>query len=137
MLSADQRAFSPNGDGQKDVIRFLPQVQAADRLRSYELVVEAVEAAGLAAGSAVRTWKGEKALPEALAWDGKGDAKAQAADGRYLARLKATYVTGEAVEAATQAFVLDTKAPSIEVKGAGPGCGFRAHTQDECFRRRH
>ncbi|HOX48652.1 MAG TPA: FlgD immunoglobulin-like domain containing protein [Spirochaetales bacterium] len=115
-LSADQRAFSPNGDGQKDVIRFLPQVQAADRLRSYELVVEAVEAAGLAAGSAVRTWKGEKALPEALAWDGKGDAKAQAADGRYLARLKATYVTGEAVEASTQAFVLDTKAPSLEVK---------------------
>ncbi|MBL8968728.1 MAG: OmpA family protein, partial [Spirochaetaceae bacterium] len=115
-LSVDQRAFSPNGDGQKDQLRLGVQVEAADRLRAYELVVEAVEVGGLAAGQAVRSWKGERGIPESFTWDGLGDQKARAADGRYQARLKATYVNGDAVEALTAPFLLDTKAPAVEVK---------------------
>ncbi len=115
-LSVDMRAFSPNGDGQRDQLKITPQLSALGQLVGYELGIEAVDAPPLAAGRVLRSWKGDRAMPTAFVWDGRDDATSAAPDGRYLARLKARYLNGDTVEASTAAFVLDTTAPFIELK---------------------
>jgi flagellar hook assembly protein FlgD/outer membrane protein OmpA-like peptidoglycan-associated protein len=120
-LSADLRAFSPNGDGQKDSLRLSTQVQRPEAVRSYELSIVPADS-GSAKAQAVKTWKGQKAPAETYVWDGSTDSGtargAVAPDGRYIASLKVTYLNSDVVEASTPAITLDTVSPSIVVSGS-------------------
>jgi flagellar hook assembly protein FlgD len=117
-LTVDQRAFSPNGDGSKDSVRISPFVQANDKVKGYELSVVALDVPGVAAGTKVKTWSDAKGLPESFVWDGLDDTGTRSKDGRYAARLVATYQNEDMTEAATAAFTLDTTAPSMQVSAA-------------------
>ncbi len=121
-LVSDLKAFSPLPGSAKDRLTLTAQVQSNDKVRSYELSIVALDvpaSAGLAAGSAVRSWKDSKGVPATFTWDGTTDAKAKAPDGRYAARLAVSYLNGDAADAATPGFAVDTVAPSISV-GAAP-----------------
>jgi len=111
-LDVDQRAFSPNGDGVKDILAMTPTVQSPERVRRYELSILAQE--GPAAFVAVRTWKGDAGMPARFVWDGKTDSGIPAPDGRYAASLVILYSNDDRVEGGTPAFLLDTVAPKIE-----------------------
>ncbi len=117
-LSADPRAFSPNGDGQKDALRLTDSVLAKDKLTSYVLEILGAEAPG----TVVRTWKGTTGLAETYTWDGLASGAAttgpKAADGRYLARLRVSYQNGDVAETQTPVFVLDTQAPTIKASAS-------------------
>jgi flagellar hook assembly protein FlgD/outer membrane protein OmpA-like peptidoglycan-associated protein len=116
-VAADQRAFSPNGDGQKDTVKLTVSVLAKDKLKSFELTVEDAESQAI-----VRSWKGTTGLADSYTWDGtaasSGAASSRAPDGHYLARIKVTYQNGDAMEALTPAFVLDTVAPTVKVSAS-------------------
>jgi outer membrane protein OmpA-like peptidoglycan-associated protein/flagellar hook assembly protein FlgD len=118
-IAADQRAFSPNGDGQKDSVKLTVSVLAKEKLRSFEVTVESADTTPPAV---VRSWKGTTGLADSYTWDGTtaaaGGAGAKAPDGRYLARVKVAYQNGDAMEAVTPAFALDTAAPTIKVSAS-------------------
>jgi flagellar hook assembly protein FlgD/outer membrane protein OmpA-like peptidoglycan-associated protein len=115
-LSADARAFSPNGDGVKDAIHISDSVLAKDKLKSFVLTIETADQAA----AAMKTWKGASgsALLDSYTWDGTDVTGLKAPDGRYLARIKVAYQNGDSVEAQTPIFVIDTVAPSLSASGS-------------------
>ncbi|MBN1241399.1 MAG: OmpA family protein [Spirochaetales bacterium] len=118
-LSTDRRAFSPNGDGVADTLRLLPEIRATDAPASWELGVYADLGPAAPAGQKpVKSWTGRGAAPASLAWDGKTDSGAMAADAGYTAALVVRFANGTEKTAEAPLFRLDTKAPSIELSAA-------------------
>lgn len=115
-LTMSERAFSPNGDGVKDVEVFTAAVVSPEKVKEYVLQVVAQD--GLAALSAVRTWKGEIPVTT-YEWRGETDAQIPAPDGHYAASLKVVYRNGDEAESATGTFLLDRRFPKIDVKVQG------------------
>jgi flagellar hook assembly protein FlgD/flagellar motor protein MotB len=112
-LEAEQRALSPNGDGQKDELGLRSSVQSQERVKSYELKVVGQE--GPQAMQAVRSWKGNGAVPERFIWKGEMDSGVSASDGRYAAALRVEYTNGDVEESASGSFLMDRVFPKIEV----------------------
>ncbi|MDR1429516.1 MAG: gliding motility-associated C-terminal domain-containing protein [Spirochaetaceae bacterium] len=104
MISADSRAFSPNGDGVKDTINILPQIQVREGISSY--TVDILDSAG----AVIRTFEGRGA-PSGISWNGRNNAGTQAADGLYSARIQLVYAMGNQPSARSQPFTLDTRSP--------------------------
>ncbi len=109
-LSADSDAFSPNGDNVKDTLGLVPQLALRDGVESYTVRVED------AGGNVVFERGGESAPPERIAWNGRGSDNRRLADGRYRGAIEVIYRHGNAPEATTEQFLLDTEAPNIELE---------------------
>lgn len=108
-LSAEYDAFSPNGDGVKDTVRLLPQVNVKDGIQSSRLVIlDRV-------GRTVKTYEGTPGGELSFIWDGTANSGSRAPDGPYTAQLSLVYENGNAPEARTSPFVLDTAAPAAKV----------------------
>lgn len=112
-LTLSDRAFSPNGDGVKELEVFTADVVAPEKVKEYTLQIVAQD--GAAALSAVRTWKGETPSGR-YEWRGDTDAQIPAPDGHYAASLKLVYRNGDEAQSATGTFLLDRQFPKIEVK---------------------
>jgi outer membrane protein OmpA-like peptidoglycan-associated protein/flagellar hook assembly protein FlgD len=110
-VSADARAFN----SQRTALKLTPSVLAKDKLKTFELTVEAADAQP---GSVVRSWKGAANLADSYSWDGMTAAGARAADGRYVARIKVSYQNGDMAEATSSIFVVDTVAPTVSASAA-------------------
>ena len=108
-VSAEYSSFSPNGDGTKDTIKLLPQVKVPRGIEKYELKISAED------GSVVKSFGGSGSGVPAFTWDGKDSRGQKASDGRYSAQLTVNYENGNVPIAKTQAFVLDTVAPEIQL----------------------
>ena len=117
-LLSDLKAFSPKPGSAKDRLTLTAQVASNDKVRSYQLAITALDAPGIAPGSAVKVWKDNKGVPDSFVWDGTGDNKAKAPDGRYAARLSVSYLNGDSADAATPGFVIDTVAPSVTLSAS-------------------
>jgi outer membrane protein OmpA-like peptidoglycan-associated protein len=99
-LLRDRAIFSPNADGKKDTIRFVPDVTGS--FENYELRI-------LDKGKqAVRVFRGGNAVPKDWKWDGKTDNGTAAADGEYTAEL-VLFQKGSQNKGSTESFTLDTK----------------------------
>ncbi|MDR1178108.1 MAG: gliding motility-associated C-terminal domain-containing protein [Spirochaetaceae bacterium] len=105
MISADSRAFSPNGDGVKDTINILPQLQVREGISSY--TVDILDSSGVV----IRTFEGRGSVPAGISWNGRNNAGAPAGDGLYSARIQVIYAMGNQPSAFSQPFTLDTQAP--------------------------
>ncbi|MDP3177120.1 MAG: FlgD immunoglobulin-like domain containing protein, partial [Spirochaetaceae bacterium] len=114
-LHVDQKAFSPLPSSPKNRVTFSQQVQGNDRIRSYEMSIIPLDAAGGSAGSAVRIWRDNKGVPETIVWDGVSSSGGRAPEGRYAARLAVSYLNGDSADATSSAFVLDTIAPQATI----------------------
>lgn len=110
LLSVREKAFSPNGDGVKDVESFTPVVQAGvGGVAGYTLsVIDEV-------GNVVRKLTGTN-IPSSIQWDGKTDIGIVAADGKYRATLEVISANGSVASVTTQPFMLDNTAPSLVAK---------------------
>lgn len=111
--SADLTAFSPNGDGVKDIVTIFPETEAGKKTEAFTMTIRNEE------GRAVRTIQGKGQIPSGLPWDGREDTGKIAPDGEYRADLQVVYVNGKKAEAATGSFALDTVFPEALVKSAG------------------
>ncbi len=107
ILSANEAAFSPNGDKIKDLITFTPQLLDAGALASYEFAITD------AAGTSVYSVKSTETLPAIFQWDGKTDSGARAPDGIYRAYVKVVTQSGSSAASAPVQFALDVTAPSV------------------------
>ena len=119
LLSMDLRTFSPNGDGVKDTIRLIPQLQETADIVSWKIDIQNVDAGtGRPSGgpaSSVRTFEGRGAAPAVSSWDGRTNTGVMAADGTYVARLDVEYRSGNRPSALSMAFILDTAPPKADL----------------------
>jgi flagellar hook assembly protein FlgD len=109
LLSMDVTYFSPNGDNSVDTITFLPSLKVKTDVEKYNLTIKAKDE------KTVRAFNADNKAPEAIAWNGKDDAGKTAPDGEYKATLNILYKNGNNPVASTNAFYIDTVAPSIEI----------------------
>lgn len=109
ILSADLDAFSPNGDGVKDVIRLTPTVKVAEGIESFALNIRDDS------GRNVRTFSGRLRLDPYFVWDGLSQDGSRAPDGMYAAEIAVLYVNGNRSTSKAGPFELDTRPPEITV----------------------
>ncbi len=108
LVVADQRAFSPNGDGVKDTIVITPQPQVKEGIESWRM--EVLDASG----AVVRAFEGT-GIPAAQTWNGRDARGSAVKDGAYSARAEVRYTLGNRPVASSTPFVVDTVAPAIEL----------------------
>ncbi len=109
LISTEGLAFSPNGDGKKDLIGLFPSTNEPKGLTSYTVVVKDKES------KTVKTFQGGNTLQAKLNWDGLSDAGVKVPEGTYRASLSLKYDSGKTANAQSQLFTLDTTFPSVEV----------------------
>ncbi|MCR4939565.1 MAG: OmpA family protein [Treponemataceae bacterium] len=108
-LSLDNRAFSPNGDGIKDSVTFIPYIKTSGRITEYTLTVYDQ------AGRTVRVFSDKREMPESIQWNGISDSGIMCPDGEYRASLFAKAQNGHENFVETQPFFLDKSFPEISV----------------------
>jgi outer membrane protein OmpA-like peptidoglycan-associated protein/flagellar hook assembly protein FlgD len=111
-ISIDQAAFSPNGDGAKDVVTLAPSVPVITGLIDWTIQIRSRD------GTVVRTWTGNAAA-KPVAFDGKNDSGSAVAEGDYQAKISARYINGFAPSAQSPYFTLDVTAPEAQVRASG------------------
>ena len=109
LLAVDTHAFSPNGDGIKDTVTFVPHIKTTGRITEYKLSVLDSE------GNSFRVFSDKKLMPESFEWNGISDSGIMCADGEYHASLFAKSQNGHESFVETQPFLMDKVFPEISV----------------------
>jgi outer membrane protein OmpA-like peptidoglycan-associated protein len=106
-VAAENAAFSPNGDGRKDVLPFTITVREPEGAASWELEVRDPRLRN----PVVRRVTGEAPIPRRGTFDGSDEEGEPLRDGTYEARLYVRYENGIVVSSETSEFVIDTQPP--------------------------
>ena len=112
-FDADQVAFSPNGDGKRDQLKFGVTAQYPERIKHFELNIYAAEAGSSALP--VRSWKGSSDIATSYVWDGTSDAGIPVPDGAYKAILTVLYKNDDLFTQTIPRLVVDRVAPQATV----------------------
>jgi hypothetical protein len=107
-LTASEKYFSPNNDGKKDSISFLPVVGQLSDVVSWSIDVVSTE---LSSDTQVANGKG--APSKSINFDGFSPDKNILSDGNYKAVLSVLFKNGNISEAEIVTFIIDTKTPLI------------------------
>lgn len=110
LVNAGYDAFSPNGDGSKDIQEFTTRVSNNDQVDSYRFIIQNVD------GEAVRSISGNGEVPETVSWDGRDDQGRPVEDSLYIARLEVELRNRSIGSAQTRSFELDTVYPDISLE---------------------
>jgi len=106
-LVIDLGAFSPNGDGSKDLVSLFPSVPVKTGLVSWTLAV--------LDGAKREVWsvsgKDAASLKDRFPFDGRDSATKALPEGQYQAQLSLTYLNGYSPKAASPSFLLDLSPP--------------------------
>lgn len=109
VLTAQDKAFSPNNDRAKETMNFQVVSKVKSAVASYVFIIKN------SSGAVVKTINGSRTLPKSFTWDGKDDADGiVCADGQYTAELSVISESGSAAKAVTQVFAIDTVYPSLK-----------------------
>lgn len=109
-IHARESAFSPNGDGVKEQLRFTLEAQVPEGIDSWKLDILNSR------GGSVRTFNGS-ALPQFVDWNGRLANNRRAPDGDYRARLEVSYLQGARPTGESSQFTIDTIAPTVRASG--------------------
>jgi outer membrane protein OmpA-like peptidoglycan-associated protein/flagellar hook assembly protein FlgD len=112
LLSTDYRAFSP-GNAPKASITISPQLQLNQGISTWKLDI--ISGSNAAAGTVVRTFEGQNAIPATIPWNGRNTGGTVVDDGTYIARIDVRYAMGNQPSAVSRPFVVDTVAPQAAV----------------------
>lgn len=103
--------FSPNADGERDVLTFTLSATRDVPVETWSLTVLDADDAP------VRIFRGGRELPEEQRWDGRATTGAPAPDGEYRAVFAVGYRKGDVVEdRLAMPIILDTVYPAFEVE---------------------
>jgi outer membrane protein OmpA-like peptidoglycan-associated protein/flagellar hook assembly protein FlgD len=110
-MSEVDRIFSPDGDGNKDTITFVPNGSEEELWES-----------GIwnAAGAKIRSFAGETGKPAPRTWDGKDDNGSIVPDGVYSYRITSTDRAQNTAGAAMENIIVNTIQPTVSLVIADP-----------------
>ena len=111
-LSASLDAFSPDGNGVKDSLKFYISTREDSPVSEWLLEVRNPS------GQVVRQWKNRGAAPDNVEWNGRSSAGRVLPDGVYRTSLKVFYEKGDVADANVDRLILDTQAPAIKLNAA-------------------
>ncbi len=107
-ITASATGFSPNGTGSHEDIAFEILIPNKDGVTSWEMTVFSDT------GRQVRTYT-DSQLPARIIWDGTDSEGEVVPDGSYTARIQLEYLKGNQPQSETPSFILDTKAPVLNL----------------------
>lgn len=110
-LDLAYNVFSPDGDGNRDVLRLHPSGSGVDTWTARVVDQQ---------GSTVRSWTWESTIPETITWDGTGSAGNSVPDGTYRYVLRGVDRAGNSAEAERSNINVNTADYSASVNPAVP-----------------
>ncbi|MCG8481111.1 MAG: OmpA family protein [Spirochaetales bacterium] len=110
-LALSGRIVSPNGDGVRDELTVLPELQPLSGLSEWNVALYRV-----GEDTSVREWSGIDLPPERLTLD----RRVLFADGEYYLRGVARYRNGITAEDATERFLVDSVPPAVDLALSSP-----------------
>jgi flagellar hook assembly protein FlgD len=105
--------FSPNGDGQGDVVEIEPILSVPSGVESYSYQIVDVDGRVLVAGS------GTGEVPESLTWDGSDGDGVRLPEGEYFAALELVYRKGNEPSAVSSPITIDFTVPQVSLRATG------------------
>jgi len=115
-VDADTLAFSPNGDGIKDLVNFGIAAQSREKIRTWNLDIFPMNVAS--ASLPIKTWGGTGSISDRYSWDGTTDSGLMAPEGRYVTRLTIQYINDDRFEREAGPILLDRLAPQATVRAS-------------------
>ena len=107
-LKTDYAAFSPNGDGIKESVELIPEIENAGSLESFELTVIGGD------DRVVRSFPNDGYIQPRYRFDGKGDDGKVLPDGLYRFRLNAVFANGQKEQRLSRVVLLKTTYPEAD-----------------------
>ncbi|HNZ26996.1 MAG TPA: FlgD immunoglobulin-like domain containing protein [Spirochaetota bacterium] len=104
-----ERAFSPNGDGEKDTIKFDISLKDKNSVEKWKFDIFSQE------NAQIKTFEGSNFTEDYLIWDGTNVAGNIMNDGVYKAKLEVVFINGSISNAESDNFYIDTIAPHSEI----------------------
>jgi len=117
-LDVDQKAFSPNGDGVKDMLYLNIQAPRPLSVKEYEVTIHALDSAGNRQPNPVKAWRGGLDMKDQYAWDGRTDSGILSPDGSYQVALRILYNNDDSFALASSPVLLDTVGPKISASAS-------------------
>lgn len=117
-FEVDQKAFSPNGDGVKDILYVNIQAPRTQAIKEYEIAVHALDSGGSRQPNPIAAWRGSTDMKDQYAWDGRTDSGILAPDGGYQVTFRLLYNNDDAFALASPTVLLDTVGPKISASAA-------------------
>ncbi len=111
-LTVSPLAFSPDGDGVQDTVRFVVSAAAREEITDIALAIRNSR------GADVRTYGAEDLVSGVLDFDGYDDAGRRLPEGWYTGQLRVAYRNGYSPVASSRRFELDVTPPRALVRAA-------------------
>ena len=110
-LSIDHSHLSPNRDGRRDAIAFMPSVQVLENVETWDLKVypEGKEE------RTVKTFSGTSTIADHIVFDGYDDSGRRLPEGSYRGLFRVHYKTGRSPSARSPAISIDLTSPAAQL----------------------
>lgn len=109
-LKVDPNIFSPNNDGAKDSVFFVPQASELREVRSWEMVIEDIS------HNPVMKFTGKDVMPKILSWEGQTEKGDFVSEGKYYARFTAEGDGRKRAVSANGEIIADLTAPAVSLQ---------------------
>ena len=109
-LNLDYTVFSPNGDGVKDVVGFIPYLQQTDNVQRWEIEIRDQ------ASNIVQTLSGNGNPAARIEFNGKSTSGVVLPDAEYSALLSILYRNGDNPFTISPNFIIDATLPKATLK---------------------
>jgi len=108
-ITTDLGVFSPNTDGEFDILTLYPVVSMSEGLETWVIRIVSKD------GRIVKEFTGTEVPDQEYHWNGLGNGKT-APEGEYQAEFALKYTNGNTPQAASRWFLLDTTPPEVEAE---------------------
>lgn len=109
-LKVEPTVFSPNNDGARDSVFFVPETDRIRRIKDWTLTIED------SAAAPVMFFSGKGRLPKILTWEGQADTGAVIGEGKYYARFVATGDGRRQAESDRVEIIADVTPPAVSLQ---------------------
>jgi len=111
-LSVNREYFSPNGDGEGDVVVVRPELSVRSGIAEYTFRVMD------SSGDEVLSGQGSGTLPSEIPWDGRGSDGEILPEGEYVGVLDLVYEKGNRPQAITPVVTIDNTIPQVALRAS-------------------
>ncbi|MGA2091340.1 MAG: OmpA family protein [Endomicrobiales bacterium] len=111
-FNVDPRIFSPNNDGVKDSVFFVPKISDIKNIKRWVLTIRD------SAHTLVKTFSGMNQLPRIISWAGETDAKGHIGEGKYYAQFIAEGDGRKRAESDIFEIIADVTPPTVSLQAS-------------------